>query len=86
MLKALKTRVIIEKIEAEKTTSSGIVLQRAIEDTVFARVCDVGPDVDAGVRAGDRLVVDWNKVGYMTHEGSTYFVIDQCDILAVVEE
>ena len=86
MLKALKTRVVIEKIETEKKTSSGIVLQRAIEDIIFARVCDVGPAVDADIKIGDRLVVDWSKVGHMPYEGRTYFVIDQCDIMAVAEE
>lgn len=86
MLKALKTRVVIEKIDAEKTTSSGIVLQRAVEDVVYARVCDVGPTVDADVKVGDQVVVDWNRVGHMPYEGRTYYVIDQSDIMAVVEQ
>lgn len=86
MLKALKTRVIVERIEVEKTTSSGIVLQRAIEDVVYARAVDVGPTVDADVKVGDRLVIDWNRVGHMSHDDRKYYVIDQSDIMAVVEE
>jgi co-chaperonin GroES (HSP10) len=51
--------IIVERIEGEKVTASGILLKSSQEpDTT--KVLAVGPDVDE-VTVGDQLLVDWNK-------------------------
>jgi co-chaperonin GroES (HSP10) len=51
--------IIVERIEGEKVTASGILLKSSQEpDTT--KVLVVGPDVDE-VTVGDQLLVDWNK-------------------------
>jgi co-chaperonin GroES (HSP10) len=51
--------IIVERIEGEKVTASGIVLKTSQEpDTT--KVLAVGSEVDE-VNVGDQLLVDWNK-------------------------
>lgn len=86
MIKALKTRVIITRPEAERVTAGGIVLQSALEDAnPRAVVHDIGPDVKIDIRVGDRVVVDWQYVSQMSFEGNKFYVVDQANVLAVEE-
>ena len=54
----LADKVIVERIAAEKTTSSGIVLQRS-DEVDRAEVISIGPDVDE-VQVGDIVLLNWN--------------------------
>ena len=54
----LADKVIIERIAAEKTTASGIVLQRS-DEVDRAEVISIGPDVDE-VQVGDIVLLNWN--------------------------
>ena len=56
---ALKNNLIVSLVEATKTTSSGIILQKSQEPN-RAKVLSVGNTVDE-VSVGDELLVDWNK-------------------------
>lgn len=62
-LKPLHNKVIVERIEGVKTTSSGIVLQRT-EEPDRAKILSVGPDVDE-VSVNDIVLVDWNAATKM---------------------
>lgn len=86
MLKAIKNRVIVKRSEEQKVSAGGIVLQRDISEQVFAVIVDVGPEVQTELKAGDQLVIDWRQVGVMPHEGQTYYVVTEDNILAIVEE
>jgi co-chaperonin GroES (HSP10) len=58
--------IIVERIEGEKVTASGIVLKTSQEpDTT--KVLAIGPDVDE-VAVGDQLLVDWNKSAKLEKE------------------
>ena len=59
MIRPLGNKVVVERIAAEKATSSGIVLQRTDEPD-RAEVVSVGPEVDE-VKVGDILLVNWNE-------------------------
>lgn len=85
MLRALKDRVIVKRSEEQKMTASGIVLQRDMSEQVFAIALDIGPDVKSDLQVGDQLVVNWSKVGVMTHDGVKFYVVAEDDILAVLE-
>jgi co-chaperonin GroES (HSP10) len=84
MLKATGTRILIEQIEASKTTSGGILLQSSSE-APQARVINVGPQVKEDIKTGDILIVDWSKVGQFSHENSKHYIVDESTVLAVVE-
>ncbi len=83
-LKATGTRVLIEKVEASKTTAGGIVLQSQIESP-RARILSIGPQVKEDLAVGDMIVVDWSKVGVFSFESEKQYVVDESTILAVEE-
>jgi len=86
MIRALKTRVIITRPEQEKISAGGIVLHAALDDpNPRAVVHDIGPAVTIDIEVGDRVVVDWQFVSQMTHEGNKFYVVDQANVLAVEE-
>lgn len=83
-LTATGTRLIIEQMAASRTTASGILLQ-SNQEAPRARVLSVGADVKEDIKAGDILVVDWNKVGQFDFENQKYYLVDESTILAVME-
>jgi co-chaperonin GroES (HSP10) len=83
-LRALGTRLLIERVEAEKITAGGIVLQHS-QEVPRARVLDVGPQVKEDIVIGNILVVDWSRVGQVRFENTTHYMVDESTILAVVE-
>ena len=85
-MKALKKTVIVEVIAQSTTTESGIVLQGVQEQNPTATVVAVGPQTDCGLAVDDRVMVDWTRVGRFEHEGRTYYVTDQSNILGVFEQ
>jgi co-chaperonin GroES (HSP10) len=86
MLRALNNRIIISRTEEVRQTAGGIILQRDASEQVFGVVESIGPDVKQAFNVGDRIVVLWNTVGTMTHEGRTYFVVAEDNVLAIVGE
>lgn len=88
MIKALKTRVIFTKQQAETTSSGGIVLSAPEHDpNPYGVVVDIGPDVEVhhDLAVGREIVVNWQFVSQMSYNSKTYYVVDQHNILAVVE-
>lgn len=83
-LRALGTRLLIEKIDADRVTSGGIVLQSA-QEAPRARVLDVGPQVKEDIVIGNVLIVDWSRVGQVQFENRTHYMVDESTVLAVVE-
>ncbi len=83
-LRALGTKILIERMEASTTTAGGIVLQSATE-APRARILSVGPQVREDVAAGNIIVVDWSKVGVFNFENSKQYVVDESTVLAVLE-
>jgi co-chaperonin GroES (HSP10) len=83
MLEAIKRTVILEAIQKEAATESGLILQGQDNSPTEARVVSVGPKVDCGLVVGDRVIVDWNRVGKMNHNDKTYYVTDQSNIVGV---
>jgi co-chaperonin GroES (HSP10) len=83
-LRALGTRILIERIEQSTTTAGGIVLQRS-QEVPQARVLSVGAQVREDVAEGNIIVVDWSKVGVFNHDNQKQYVVDESTILAVLE-
>ena len=58
-LTPLRNNVIVEKLEKELTTSSGIILKSS-DEADKAKVVAIGPEVD-DVEVGNVLLINWNK-------------------------
>lgn len=93
MLKPLGDRIIIELIEAEEKTSSGIVLpdsakEKPQEGKVIAvgtgRVLENGQRVDLEVSEGDRIIFSKYAGTEVKYEGTEYLILRENDILAII--
>lgn len=93
MLKPLGDRVVIELVETEEKTASGIVLpdtakEKPQEGKVVAvgtgRVLDSGERVAPEVSVGDRIIFSKYAGTEVKYEGKEYLVLRESDILAVV--
>ena len=94
-IKPLEDRIVVQTLEAEQTTASGLVIpdtaqEKPQEGTVVAvgpgRVDDNGNRVPMDVAVGD--VVIYSKYGgtEVKYSGEEYLILSARDILAVVEK
>ena len=95
VLKPLEDRIVVQPLEAEQTTASGLVIpdtakEKPQEGTVLAigpgRVDDKGTRVPLDVKVGD--VVLYSKYGgtEVKYNGEEYLVLSARDVLAVIEK
>lgn len=95
MLKPLGDRIVIELVESEEKTASGIVLpdtakEKPQEGKVVAvgtgRVLDNGERVALEVSVGDRIIFSKYAGTEVKYQGTEYLIVRENDILAVVGE
>ena len=93
LLKPLGDRIVIELIEAEEKTSSGIVIpdsakEKPQEGKVIAagtgRVLENGQRIDLEVKEGDRIIFSKYSGTEVKHEGNEYLILRESDVLAVI--
>ena len=93
MLKPLGDRVIIELVESEETTASGIVLpdsaqEKPQEGKVVAvgtgRVLDNGEKVALEVAEGDHIIFSKYAGTEVKYQGNEYLILRESDILAII--
>lgn len=92
-LKPLADRVVIKAVEAEETTTAGIILPgNAKEKPQMAEVVEVGPgglvegkEVKMVLKKGDKVVASKYAGSEVKIDGVEYTIVRQSDILAVVE-
>ncbi|WP_430788576.1 co-chaperone GroES [Virgibacillus flavescens] len=93
MIKPLGDRVVIELVEQEEKTASGIVLpdsakEKPQEGKVIAvgsgRVADNGEKIALEVTEGDRIIFSKFAGTEVKYDGSEYLILRENDILAVV--
>ena len=92
-IKPLGDRVVIQKLEAETTTKSGILLTgTAKEQPQEAKVVAIGPGAMVEGKRAPMDVEVGNKVLYSKYagtdvkvDGEEYIILKQDDILAIVE-
>ncbi|MDV6378615.1 co-chaperone GroES [Sporosarcina sp. GW1-11] len=93
MLKPLGDRIVIELIEAEEKTASGIVLpdsakEKPQEGKVIAagtgRVLENGQRVELEVSEGDRIIFSKYAGTEVKYEGAEYLILRESDILAII--
>ncbi|MFS2292585.1 MAG: co-chaperone GroES [Actinomadura sp.] len=94
-LKPLEDRIVVQPLEAETTTASGLVIpdtakEKPQEGTVVAvgpgRIDEKGERVPLDVKVGD--VVLYSKYGgtEVKYNNEEYLVLSSRDVLAVVEK
>jgi chaperonin GroES len=93
LLKPLGDRVVIELVESEEKTASGIVLpdsakEKPQEGKVVAvgtgRVLESGERVALEVAEGDRIIFSKYAGTEVKYEGAEYLLLRENDILAVI--
>lgn len=86
MLKSIKNNVIVELIEKEKVTSSGIILKSADPAEVNkATVIAVGDDC-LDVKVGDLVLPNWNAAKKMKFDERELFSVKEDDIVLIFED
>lgn len=93
VLKPLGDRIIIELVEKEEKTASGIVLpdsakEKPQDGKVVAvgtgRVTDQGERIALEVSVGDQIIFSKYAGTEVKYEGKEYLILRQDDILAVI--
>lgn len=94
MLKPLGNRVLLEVVEEETTTPSGIVLPDSAKDKPqFAKVVAVGEGklLDSGdrlsleVNVGDKVLFEKYAGNEIKYKGTEYLIVKDSDIVAIAE-
>ena len=94
MLKPLGDRIVIEIVESEEKTASGIVLpdsakEKPQEGRVVAvgtgRVLENGERVALEVAVGDSIIYSKYAGTEVKYDAKEYLIIRESDILAVVQ-
>ena len=94
-IKPLEDRIVIQQVEAEQTTASGLVIpdtakEKPQEGEVVAvgpgRIDDNGNRVPLDVQVGDKVI--YSKYGGTEVKvgGEDYLVLSARDVLAIIEK
>ena len=85
----LGDRVVLEQLEAEETTKSGIVLpEKSQEKPQQAKVVAVGPgteEVKMEVKKGDNVIYSKYAGTEVKLDDETFIIVKQNDILAIIK-
>jgi chaperonin GroES len=90
MIKPLYDRILLEPIQEETITQSGILLPESKEKPTIARVIAIGEFTDKEspslISVGDHVIYKKYSTTELSYDGKDYLIIDRKDVLAVVEE
>ena len=93
-IKPLEDKILVEAIEAETTTASGLVIpdtakEKPQEGTVVAvgegRFDEDGDRIPMDIKKGDKVI--YSKYGgtEIKYEGKEYLILSSRDVLAVID-
>ena len=93
-IKPVADRVLIQTVEAEETTQSGILLAAAAQEKPqIAEVIAVGPggvvdgnEVEMYLKVGDKVIVGKYTGTQVKVGNEEYTIVRQSDVLAIVED
>ncbi len=93
-IKPLSDRVVLQLVEAEETTKSGIILTSAAQEKPqVAKVVAIGPGaknedgviIPMTVKVGDKVLTGKYSGTEVKVDGEEYTIVREDDILAIVE-
>ena len=83
-IKPLGTRVLVEQIEAETKTASGLIIpDSAKEKPLQAKVLAIGSEVDQ-IKVGETVIYGKFIGTELNFDGNDYLMLEQSEILAVI--
>lgn len=93
-IKPLEDRILVQPLEAEQTTASGLVIpDTAKEKPQEAKVVAVGPGrfeegnrIPLDINVGDTVVFSKYGGTEVKYNGEEYLILSARDVLAVVEK
>lgn len=94
-IKPLEDRIVVQPVEAEQTTASGLVIpetakEKPQEGKVMAvgpgRVDDSGNRIPVDVKEGDLVIFSKYGGTEVKYNGEEFLVLPARDVLAVVEK
>ena len=93
-IKPLGDKVVLQKLQAEETTASGIILSSgAQQKPQVAEIIAVGPggvvdgfEVKMEVTVGQKVIIRDYAGTNVKLDGQEYIVVRQDDIVAIVED
>lgn len=93
MIKPLGDRVVIELVEQEETTASGIVLPGSAQEkpqegkvvAVGSGAIVDGQKVALEVKENDRIIFSKYAGTEVKYQGNEYLILREDDILAIIE-
>ena len=89
MLKPLGDRILIEPVESEEKTASGIVLPDSAQEKPIAvgngRVTDNGERIALEVAEGDKIVFSKYAGTEVKYDGKEYLILRESDVLAIID-
>jgi co-chaperonin GroES (HSP10) len=83
MLHAVGTKLVVERIEQEQKSASGILLTNMQDPNPLAQVLSIGDQVKIAVAVGDKVAVSWNNTAQQKSQGKTFYIVDETGIFAV---
>ncbi len=93
-LKPLQDRLLVQRVEEEKTTKGGIIIpdtakEKPAEGKVVAvgdgKVADDGKRIPLTVKKGDRILFGKYSGTEVKIEGEDYLIMREDDVLGVIE-
>ena len=85
MLRPIKKNIIVELIEKEKVTESGIILKSADAAQVSkAKVLAIGSEVDL-IEVGQMILPNWQKAKLTKFEDVDFYVVNEDDVVLIFE-
>lgn len=86
MLRPIKDKLVVQLIEKEKITATGIVLTQGDPyEITKATVIAIG-DTVTEVNVGDIILPDWNKAAKTIIDTVEYYVLTEENIVLVFED
>lgn len=85
-LQPLADRIVLEQVESEEKTSSGIILpDSAKEKPEQAKVVAVGPDVKE-LKTGDMVLYTKYGPNEVKVDGNEYLIVKEEDVMAIIKK
>ncbi len=90
MFKPLGLRVLVERVEEEAKTASGIIIpdnakEKPLEGKIIAISKEVEEDENLPLKEGDKVVFAKYSGTDITIDGKEYLVLNTDDILGIIE-
>jgi len=90
MFKPLGLRVLVQRVEEEAKTASGIIIpdnakEKPLEGKVIAISKEVEADENLPLKEGDKVVFAKYSGTDITIDGKEYLVLNTDDILGIIE-